>query len=74
MRGKYPIGVCFDKKCKLFKASCNDGDGNTINLGFYNTPEEAHIAWKKYKHELACCIAKVQQDDRIARALICRFL
>lgn len=37
-------------------------------------PEEAHLAWKAKKHEFACMLADLQEDQRIAEALRKRYL
>ncbi len=37
-------------------------------------PEEAHLAWKTKKHEFACMLADLQEDQRIAEALRKRYL
>lgn len=54
-RGKYPIGVNYHKKLKKFQARCSILDDNNKNkrefLGYYNTPEEAFYAYKKFKEK-----------------------
>ena len=47
-RGKYPIGVY--KKGNKFKAQLNK-DNEKIHLGYFNTPEEAFLAYKQAKEE-----------------------
>ncbi len=42
-------------------------------LGYHDSPAEAHSAWRKWKHELACRWADMQDDPRIAKALRERF-
>lgn len=74
MRGNFPIGVCYCKNMRKFKATCNNGCGNTTNLGEFLTPEEAHLAWKTYKHKLACKLADEQDDPRVANALRKRYI
>lgn len=54
VRGDYPIGVCFDRHGGRFMARC----GNQVakkreHLGYFKTPEEAHLAWRTRKLELA---------------------
>lgn len=51
-RGEFPVGVSFSKLREKFEAYCSEG-GEKINLGFYYTPEAAHLAWRKYKLALA---------------------
>lgn len=74
-RGLYPIGTCFHKASKKFLASCNNPfNGNKEYLGIYNSPEQAHEAWRKKKHEHALAYAEIQEDQRIAEALRTRYL
>ncbi|MFA5764478.1 MAG: AP2 domain-containing protein [archaeon] len=47
-RGKCPIGVYFFKRTNQYISHCNNGNGQA-HLGYFNTPEEAFIAYKKYK-------------------------
>lgn len=64
-RGEWPEGVYFDKTNGKFKAQLNMGDGKQKTLGLYDTPQEAHEAYKaaklKYCHEVA---DEVEADDR----------
>ena len=50
-RGEFPIGVSYFKRDGLFRASCRDGKQR--NLGHFSTPNEAHLAWRNYKLEMA---------------------
>lgn len=55
-RGKYPIGVNFDKESRKYKAQCSrviSGVKKRVNLGRFNTPIEAYNAWERYKLGLA---------------------
>ena len=52
-RGKYPIGVyCNGRKDKVCMARCSNGDGKSVFLGRYNTPEEAFYKYKEFKDKL----------------------
>jgi hypothetical protein len=73
-RGKYMIGVYWNKQHKKFQATCTDGEGKNIHLGLFDTEIEAHLAWKAYKHKLAHKLADEQYDLRIAEALRNRFV
>ena len=73
-RGKYPIGVTFDSWTGKLKATCrNPFTGKVENLGRYVCEDEAHEAWRKRKHEIACIYAGMQTDKRIADALFLRY-
>lgn len=47
-RGKYPIGVTFNKVVKKYQAQLRI-DGVQCALGYYGTPEEAHMVWLNSK-------------------------
>lgn len=73
-RGKFPIGVCLDKKSGRFKAQgCDIEMGKRKTLGYFDTPEEAHQAWLAFKLEQAYILAAEQTDPRVAKALIDRY-
>lgn len=73
-RGEWPIGVAVALRPDRFVAHCNNPFTRKLeHLGVYSTPEEAHEAWRKRKHELACQYADMQTDTRIAQALRSRF-
>ena len=48
LRGKYPIGVCFDKEKDKFMASCHV-DRKKRFLGYYDSEKLAFLAYKTYK-------------------------
>ena len=53
-RGDYPIGVSFNRRYVRFEAQCKDAVANkNQHLGLFDTPEEAHLAWRARKLELA---------------------
>ena len=72
-RGNYMIGAYRYKLAGKFTAKCNDGTGKLVHLGYYITELEAHLAWKAYKHNLACKLAGEQTDSRVAEALRTRY-
>ena len=73
-RGGYPIGVCLHKRIGKYHASCgNPFTGKRESLGYFSTPEEAHEAWRKRKHELAQLVAATESDARIIEALKKRY-
>lgn len=74
-RGEYPLGVSWHKQTSKFVAQCSNPEtGKSEHLGLFDDPEEAHLAWKKRKHELACIYADQQTDPRVAHALRTRYL
>lgn len=74
-RGVWPLGVSFDKRDVKFRAQCsNPFTKKNENLGYFTCSDEAHQAWKKRKHELACQLADLQTDKRVAAALRTRYL
>lgn len=73
-RGSWPIGVCFQKPNRKYRAWCwAITTGKPKSLGLYNTPEEAHSAWLTFKLKQAYIIASEQSDQRVAKALINRY-
>jgi len=74
-RGEWPIGARWNKRDKAFQAEIrNPFTNRKEGLGYYDNPQDAHLAWKKRKHELALIYAEQQTDPRIAEALCTRYL
>jgi hypothetical protein len=74
-RGKYPVGVSFDFQSGKYKASCrNPITKKQETLGRFLCEDQAHLAWRKRKHELACELADLQTDKRISIALRVKYL
>ena len=75
VRGDWPIGVYFNAKPRKFHSQCrNPFTKKRDYLGLFDCPNKAHQAWKKRKHELACQLADLQTDPRVAQALRTRYL
>ena len=73
-RGDYPIGVHLHKPTGKYQARCNNPfTGKRENLGYFSTPEEAHEAWRKRKHDLAQFVAAKESDPRVVEALRKRY-
>ena len=73
-RGEYPIGVHLYKHTGKYQALCqNIFTGKNEHLGYFSTPEEAHEAWRKRKHELAQLVAATESDPRVVEALKKRY-
>lgn len=55
-RGNYPLGVSYEPNRNRYK-SCISINGKVTHIGYFKTPNEAHIAWanakKKYVSEIA---------------------
>ena len=69
-RGEYPLGVNFHKHRGKFQANCRNPFTNKKEyLGLFTCEHQAHLAWRKRKHELACKLAESQTDARVAEAL-----
>lgn len=76
-RSAIALGVSFNQKTKKFVAQISNSLGTKHrleSLGYYSSPSEAHEAWRKRKHELACQLADEQKDERVASALRTRYL
>jgi hypothetical protein len=73
-RGDYPIGVHLCKPTGKYHAKCkNPFTRKDEHLGYFSTPEEAHEAWRKCKHELAQLVAVKESDPRVVEALKKRY-
>lgn len=72
-RGAYMLGVNYEygQKSKPYRAHCNNPfKKKTEHLGIFATELEAHLAWQVKKHEHACRFADMQEDERVAKALM----
>lgn len=73
-RGEHPLGVFWYKRDEKFKALCrNPFTKKQEFLGHFSTPEEAHEAWRKRKHEFAQLVAETETDLRVKEALKKRY-
>lgn len=72
-RGSLPIGVSFYKRTGRFQASVSELNGRRKHLGYYDTPSEAHMVYKKAKFELATILSETQENKVVANALISRY-
>lgn len=71
-KGLYPLGVTLrrNRNPKSFLARCgNPFTNETEYLGIFPTPELAHEAWRKRRHELAIQLAETQTNPQIIRML-----
>lgn len=73
-RGEWLIGASWNKDKAKFEARCgNPFSGKYEHLGLFTSEQEAHEAWLKRKLELAHELAAIQEDPRVAKALIKRY-
>lgn len=74
-RGEWPLGVRWNKRDEAFQAEIrNPFTNHKEGLGYYDNPEDAHLAWKKRKHQLALLYAEQETDFRVSEALRTRYL
>lgn len=74
-RGDWPIGVIFCKNVGKFRSRiCNPFTKKKEHLGYFVCSDAAHQAWRKRKHQIACQLADLQTDERVANALRTRYL
>ena len=70
-----PVGTQFHKLTGKFQAQCNNSiTKKREHLGLFSCANQAHEAWRKRKHEIACQLADLQTDERVALALRTRYL
>lgn len=67
-----PLGVHRYRNGR-FVAQCYVGKDSNRFLGYFDTPEEAHEAWKKQKISRVMQLIDEQTDNRVIAALISKF-
>lgn len=73
-RGEWPLGVCFNNWHNKLVVFCqNPFNKKQENLGYFDCPNQAHETWRARKHWLACQLADLQTDQRVAAALRTRY-
>ena len=68
IRGKYPLGVTFNKKKKRFVAQCN-GEKHHVYVGGFDNAEMAHKAYLTFKQKVIREVANDVTDVRVKDAL-----
>lgn len=70
-RGDYPIGVYLQRDCNRLKAQCkNPFTGIRGYIGLFDSPLEAHMAWRNKKYEYAIILANQQEREEVRVALL----
>ena len=68
------MGANWHKGANKFQASCsNPFTKKPDYLGLFTGEQEAHEAWLKRKLELSYELAAIQEDSRVAEALVERY-
>lgn len=68
------IGSSWNRQNSKYVGQCrNPFTGRNEFLGYFHNSYDAHLAWKRRKHELALVIAEMQTDERVASALRSRY-
>lgn len=73
-RGDHLIGVSWYPRYGKFMAQCQQLGGMQKTLGYFDTEIEAHQAWLTEKRRLSRILASQQEDHRVAKSLIDRYL
>tara|TARA_R110000772_G_scaffold222931_3_gene333360 strand:+ start:734 stop:1312 length:579 start_codon:yes stop_codon:yes gene_type:complete len=72
--GKFKVGACWIKERRKFMSSCsNPFTKKRETIGYFNTEDEAHNAWRERKNSHAIDLAKTQSDQRVIDALVNRY-
>lgn len=72
-RGEYPIGVYWDSRANKFRVYCEIGGEPKKHVGYYDTPQDAFVAYKVFKEALIKQVAEQYKeiiDQRAYQALI----
>ena len=73
-RGEFLIGVSWYKRDgKFVSKCCNPFTKKQEHLGLFDCEQEAHKAWLTRKLALAYGLSAIQEDTRVAEALINRY-
>ena len=79
-RGTCMLGAHLIKSIGKFKSECSnplskEGDTRGKYIGYFDTEIEAHLAWKKRKHEYSYLLAgsKYVTDGKVKKILLTRY-
>ena len=68
-RGDWPIGVSWDKSNSKFQSQIRE-NGKLRKIGYFHSPHEAHLAWRKEKVRIVRKAAEECDDPRVAAGLL----
>ena len=69
-----PTGVSWDKQANKYVSHCrNPFSRKDENLGHFECKDMAHAAWRARKHQHAKTYATMQDDRRVADALMAKY-
>jgi hypothetical protein len=68
-RRPFPLGVTFDKRRNVYLAKCSY-KSRTINIGRFDCPKKAHLAYKKYKNKVIIEAANQPENEYIKQYLL----
>lgn len=71
-KGLYATGVDFHKG--RFRARGFNSQKRNVHLGYFDTEQEAHDAWKVNKSKEAFILAHKQTDSKVKEALLKRYI
>ena len=72
-RGEYPIGVYWDNRANKFRVYCEIGGEPKKHIGYYDTLQEAFVAYKAFKEDIVKQVAEQYReliDKRAYKALL----
>lgn len=74
-KSSLPSGAFWHKNRNNYGSACKNPFSKRLEyLGSYDNPLDAHLAWKKRKHEFACQLAELQSNPCVAEALRNRYV
>lgn len=68
-RGFHPLGVHYNEKRNKYIAQCNY-KGKEHHIGYFSAPEEAHLAYKEFKHKVITDTANLPENEYIREYLL----